>query len=103
MSSFLQKFCPQLNSDNGLCNEILVEGFQVSAANNSEYKSLLKLYLGDVFRKRKSDLTSKITDINKQLDMLKNKMLKASNIKLDLKKGAMHLPMLAAQKSSFLM
>ena len=34
--------------------------------------------------------------------MLKNKMLKASDIKLDLKKGTMHLSILAAQKSSFL-
>ena len=102
VSSFLQEFCPQLNSDDVLCNEIFIEGFQVSAAKISEYQSLLKLYLGDVSRKRKSDLTSKITDINKQLDMLKNKMLKASDIKLDLKKGTMHLSILAAQKSSFL-
>ena len=102
VSSFLQRFCPQLNSDDVLCNEIFFEGFQVSAAKISEYQSLLKLYLGDVSRKRKSDLTSKITDINKQLDMLKNKMLKASDIKLDLKKGTMHLSILAAQKSSFL-
>ena len=34
--------------------------------------------------------------------MLKNKMLKASDIKLDLKKGTMHLSILAPQKSSFL-
>ena len=34
--------------------------------------------------------------------MLKNKMLKASDIKLDLKKGTMHLLILAPQKSSFL-
>ena len=86
VSSFLQEFCPQLNSDNALCNEIFVEGFQVSAAKISEYQSLLKLYLGDISRRRKSDLTSKIIDISKQLDMLKNKMLKASDIKLDLKK-----------------
>ena len=86
VSSFLQEFCPQLNSDDVLCNEIFVEGFQVSAAKISEYQSLLKLYLGDVSRKRKSDLTSKITDISKQLDMLKNNMLKANDLKLDLKK-----------------
>ena len=86
MSSFLQEFCPQLNSDDVLCNEIFIEGFQVSAAKISEYQSLLKLYLGDVSRKRKSDLTSKITDISKQLDMLKNNMLKANDLKLDLKK-----------------
>ena len=86
VSSFLQEFCPQLNSDDVLCNEIFVEGFQVSAAKISEYQSLLKLYLGEVSRKIKSDLTLKIADISKQLDMLKNKMLKASNIQLDLKK-----------------
>ena len=34
--------------------------------------------------------------------MLKNKMLKASDIRLDLKKGTMHLSLLAAQKSPFL-
>ena len=34
--------------------------------------------------------------------MLKNNMLKASDLKLDLKKGTIHLSKLAAQKSSFL-
>ena len=34
--------------------------------------------------------------------MLKNQMLKVSNIKLDLKKGTMHLLVLATPKSSFL-
>ena len=57
VSSFLQKFFPQLNSDDVLCDEIFVEGFQVSAAKISGYQPLLKLYLGDVSRKRKSDLT----------------------------------------------
>ena len=37
VSSFLQKIYPQLNSDDILCNEIFVEGFQVSAAKISEY------------------------------------------------------------------
>ena len=86
VQSFLQKIYPQLNSDDILCNEIFVEGFQVSAAKISKYQSLLKLYLGDVSRKGKFDLTSKITDISKQLDMLKNNMLKANDLKLDLKK-----------------
>ena len=41
-------------------------------------------------------------DISQQVDMLKRdvEMLKVSDIKLDLKKGTMHLSILASQKSS---
>ena len=35
--------------------------------------------------------------------MLKSQMLKAKDIKLDLKKGTMHLPMLAAPKKFLFM
>ena len=76
--------------------------FQVSAVNIFKCKLMLKLYLEEVSRKRKFELTQKIKDISQQLDMFKNQMLKVSDIKLDLKKGTMHLSILAWQKSSVL-
>ena len=44
VSSFVQTFCPQLNSDDVLCNEIFVERFQLSASKIFKYQSLLKLF-----------------------------------------------------------
>ena len=102
VSEFLKTHCQQLASEDVLSNKPFIEGIEHSVKSIVEYMNLFEKYSQNKHRKKETDLSKKLTDINKMIDTLKQKMGVASSIKIDMKMGTQQLSVSAALKQEHL-